>query len=143
MRKGKKQDLVKLGFILLTVLLLGSARSYALEDGNKALIDEMRQVKKEKAPNATQVNLDEVVVKHIPIGTTKEDAMKVCQQNGFEVFTSKDMKRSEHPDFEEYIFCTQKKNRWFLLGEGEYRVILYLKDGRVGAMQGRYFFHSL
>jgi hypothetical protein len=130
-------------FILMAVLLLSSVQSYAMGSRNKALIDEMRQVKKEKAPNAVQVNLDEVVVKHIPIGTTKEDAMKVCQQNSFIVSTSKDMKRSEYPDFEEYIFCTQKKYHWFLLGESEYRVILYLKDDRVGAMQGRYFFHSL
>lgn len=138
--------LVSTGFIFLAVLLFGSARSYALGNRNRALIDEMRQVRKEKAPRATQVNLDEVVVKHIPIGTTKETAMRVCQQNGFEVSTGKDMKGATYPGFEEYIFCTQKKINWaaiLLLASDEYRVILYLKDDRVGAMLGRYFFHSL
>jgi hypothetical protein len=103
----------------------------------------MRLTKKRNQNPRNQDNLDQVVLKHIPLGTPADVAMKICQKNGFKAMRSGDMKGANYPGFEEHIFCSLNKSHWYLIATDEYRVILYLKNNQVGAVVGRYFLHTL
>lgn len=128
---------LSIGGLLLIFYFRGMSAS---NDG--ALIRELRLVSKQNS-SAYQENLDAVVLKHIPLGTPANVALKMCQQNGFRTARSKDMKGATYPGFEEHIFCTQKEVRWFLVFTEEYRVVLYIKNSQVGAAIGRFFVHSI
>ena len=100
----------------------------------------------EKNSPTVQLNLDDVVLKHIPLGTQADTALKLCQKNGFESHLkkiNKDTKGLDFSEFDEYLYCTKTTTRWFLIGSDEYRVIIYIKNNLVGAAIGRYFFHTL
>ncbi|CAH1078823.1 hypothetical protein [Candidatus Nitrotoga sp. 1052] len=128
---------LSIGGLLLIIYFRGMSAS-----NEGALIRELRLVSKQNS-SAYQENLDAVVLKHIPLGTPANVALKMCQQNGFRTTRSKDMKGATYPGFEEHIFCTQKEVRWFLVFTEEYRVILYIKNNQVGAAIGRFFVHSI
>lgn len=106
------------------------------------LIHEMKSMRK-KSPQAVQINLDEVVLKHIPLETPANVALQICKTNGFKTTVSTDMRGADLPGFDEFIYCSLEKRRWYLIASDEYRAVLYIKNGRVGAGIGRYFFHTI
>jgi hypothetical protein len=103
-----------------------------------ALIREMRLVSKPSFGKYKE-DLDDVVLKHIPLGTTANVALEICQKNGFKAERSKDMKGAAYPGFEEKIVCLIKETRWYLISTDEYQVFIYLKNNQVGAVVGRFF----
>lgn len=137
-RSSSKLFWVTLSVGVFLVTLYFSKGSTANEG---ALIREMRVVSKQHSKY--QHNLDDVVLKHIPLGTPSNVAFAVCQKNGFQAARHRDMRGADYPGFEEYIYCTQEEARWFLIFTEEYRVVLYLKNNQVGAVIGRFFIHSI
>jgi len=67
----------------------------------------------------------------------------VCKENGFQVSRIKNTKPINRQDFEESIYCSQKDWNKFASMGNEYRVILDLKEQRVGAVTGWYFLYGL
>lgn len=129
--------------MVLGLLFLGMANMNKLADfwasDDHALIREMRLVAKQN-PKKYQENLDEVVLKHIPLGTSAEMALETCDKNGFETGQHKTLKMGEiYPGFEEVISCGKKEWRWYLIFSDEYQVFVYLKNNQVGAVAGRFF----
>lgn len=87
-------------------------------------------------------NRDVMVLKHIPLGTSAAAAMEICRQNGFKTNEPRELfisERSYYPGMDKSIYCTVTDFRWYLIGSDEYRVIVYLKENRVGLVAGRRF----
>jgi hypothetical protein len=130
---------------LFTLLALGAMTMSGyvwVSSSDEAFMRDMRLAKKQN-PFAMELKLDEVVLKHIPLGTPTDVAFGICQKNGLETSLSSDVRGATYQGFEEYIFCSREKQIWYLLALEEYRVIIYIKNNRVGAVIGRYFLHTL
>ena len=85
-----KKKIIVVG--LLCVLAVLGSLIFLARDGEPAtFIDEVKATRSKN--KATQVPIDDLVVKHVPIGTGKEVAQIFCETNGLKVYSSID-KRS-------------------------------------------------
>lgn len=137
--------LLRLLTVFITLLLVPKPGQAWLGQNDDTLIRDMELVHKINS-HAVKLNLDEVVLQHIPLGTQANVALDVCQRNGFKTYSkniNNDTKGLDFSGFDEYLYCTKTEMRWFLIGSDEYRAVIYFKNNRVGAVIGRYFFHTL
>ena len=134
----------KIAYFMVAILLsaLASAAYFSNSSSDGALIKDMRSASKSN-PSRYQENLDEVALKHIPLGTPAKTALEICQKNGFKAAWNKNTNGADFAEFKEFIYCTREQAHWFLVLSEEYRVILYIKNGQVGAVIGRFFIHSI
>lgn len=105
-----------------------------------AVIDEeqARKINEEQASKRDK-RLGAVVLKHIPLGTSAEVAMEICQQNGFKVKRSDGVREPMYLGFEGKITCYRKDlkiDSRYLLAADKYVAVAYFKNGKVGAVAG-------
>lgn len=139
LKSASKRTKVATALLLVVALANMNVLVDYWKGSDHALIREMRLVAKQN-PGKYQEDLDGVVLKHIPLGTSAEKAKETCDKNGLETGQRKTLKMGEiYPGFEEVLGCTKRDVHWNLVFSDEYHVIVYLRDNRVGAVSGRAF----
>ncbi len=101
----------------------------------------IKEIKTARARNrgATQVLINDLVKKYMPVGTTKEAALEFFAANGLECFPVRDKRAFPTNDpatYDEAISCSAHMTRWdllwwFWIGSDEVHVFMGIKDGVV------------
>ena len=115
----------------------------------KTFMDEIKATRSKD--KATQVPIDDLVRKYIPMGTGKEAARKFCETNGLKIYPSVDKRSFPRIDpeiYDEAMFCSTDLMRWdllwwFWIGKDTVVVVAGMKDGVVVWAGGEINFASL
>lgn len=105
------------------------------------LIDEIRAIRAKD--NSAIIVIDEIVSKHIPVGTKKEIALGLLEKNGFKCNLAKEV-NPEKKTYKETVVCVLNMRKWYSLGFGDEVVTnLYFENEVVNRLSAKIIYRSL
>jgi len=109
--------------------------------GKKSLLVDMEATKKNSSTSFSSI--DSVVSKYIPVGTSKNEIIRICKENEFDVKFNTNLSGEYKEKYDEIIICSHVKYRWYLIFKDRYEGLLYMKDGKALSVFGVYFLDGI
>jgi len=132
-----KNNILKIVFILVGCSSFLLFQEVAM---SQTIVDELRQVRKEN--NAATIQIDGIVLNHIPIGTRLEDATALLKKEGFVIHEVEPRYIRNKAD-RTLIASYQEKESFPLSFKDEVRIVFDVKDGVIVHLTGKIIYKSL
>jgi hypothetical protein len=132
MRSKRELLLTMLGFSLIFLVTWCGAVM------GQTIVDEVRAIR--ARDNKTNIDITNIALKFIPIGTPKDQAIRRLEAEGFKMYPL-DQKYAKK-GFDESLIGGRNLNDLTLF-KSEIRIILRIKNGDVADISGRLLYHAL
>jgi hypothetical protein len=100
----------------------------------------------------SKIDITPTVTRFIPIGSSTDDGLALLRRHGFRVYDNPDRRAWVYKGAADHSYLTSRDDRWgflrlffplWLFSRIEWRIILSSNNGKVVAVHGYIFHHSL